>query len=90
VLLGDAPGQAEARLARRANPWTRIGLGPLGLVGDPAEILARVGRHLRLGVERFVLGFSHRDALSGALEAFAEHVVAPARAGITHTRREDP
>jgi alkanesulfonate monooxygenase SsuD/methylene tetrahydromethanopterin reductase-like flavin-dependent oxidoreductase (luciferase family) len=80
VLLGDAPGEAEARLARRSNPWTRIGLGPLGLVGDPEEILSRIDRHRRLGVERIVLGFSRRDALGGALEAFAERVMARARA----------
>src|SRR5438128_99202 len=29
VLLGT---DAEERLARRTNPWTRVGLGPLGLV----------------------------------------------------------
>jgi alkanesulfonate monooxygenase SsuD/methylene tetrahydromethanopterin reductase-like flavin-dependent oxidoreductase (luciferase family) len=79
VLLGDAPGEAEARLARRANPWTRIGLGPLGLVGDAETILSRVAEHRRLGVERIVLGFSRRDALGGALEAFAERVIARVR-----------
>lgn len=89
VLLGDAPGEAEARLARRSNPWTRLGLGRLGLVGDPQTILARIGEHRRLGVERFVLGFSQRDALGGALEAFAERVIAPARAEAT-TPSEDP
>lgn len=90
VLLGDAPGEAEARLARRSNPWTRIGLGPLGLVGDPPTILGRIAQHRRLGVRRFVLGFSQRDALGGALETFAERVVAPARASITDIRQEDP
>lgn len=90
VLMGDAPGEAEARLARRSNPWTRIGLGPLGLVGDPPTILARIGEHRRLGVERFVLGFSQRDALGEALEAFAERVIAPARGRTTDTRQEDP
>jgi len=80
VLLGERPGEAEARLARRTSPWTRIGLGPLGLVGDPAEVLSRIGAHRRLGVERLVLGFSRRDALGGALEAFARRVVDPARA----------
>lgn len=88
VLLGDAPGEAEARLARRSNPWTRIGLGRLGLVGDPPTILARIGEHRRLGVHRFVLGFSQRDLLGGALEAFAHRVVAPARAEAA-TRSED-
>ena len=78
VLLGDAPGEAEARLARRANPWTRIGLGRLGLVGDPKTILSRLDEHRRLGVERIVLGFSRRDALGGALEEFAERVIARA------------
>lgn len=90
VLLGDAPGEAEARLARRANPWTRIGLGPLGLVGDPPTILARIDAHRRLGVQRFVLGFSRRDALGGALEAFAQRVIGPARASTTDIRQEDP
>jgi hypothetical protein len=79
VLLGERPGEAEARLARRTSPWTRIGLGPLGLVGDPAEVLSRIGAHRRLGVERLVLGFSRRDALDGALERFATRVVEPAR-----------
>ncbi len=88
VLLGDAPGEAEARLARRSNPWTRIGLGPLGLVGDPPTVLARIAEHRALGVRRFVLGFSQRDALGGALEAFAQRVAAPARTR-TLTRSED-
>ena len=91
VLLGDEPGEAEARLARRSNPWTRVGLGRLGLVGDAETILARVEEHRRLGAERIVLGFSRRDALGGALEAFAERVVARARgATTTDTRGEAP
>jgi alkanesulfonate monooxygenase SsuD/methylene tetrahydromethanopterin reductase-like flavin-dependent oxidoreductase (luciferase family) len=89
VLLGAAPGEAEARLARRSSPWTRVGLGRLGLVGDPETILARIGEHRRLGVEGFVLGFSPRDARGAALEAFAERVVAPAREATTDTREED-
>lgn len=88
VLLGDARGEAEARLERRSSPWARVGLGRLGLVGDPATILARLGEHRRLGAERFVLGFSPRDSRGGALEAFAERVVAPARATATDTREE--
>ena len=82
VLLGDEPGEAEARLARRSNPWTRVGLGRLGLVGDAETILARVETR-RLGAERMVLGFSRRDALGGVLEAFAERVVARARGATT-------
>jgi alkanesulfonate monooxygenase SsuD/methylene tetrahydromethanopterin reductase-like flavin-dependent oxidoreductase (luciferase family) len=82
VLLGDEPGQAEARLARRTSPWTRIGLGPLGMVGDPETILSRIDEHRRLGVERIVLGFSPRDALGGALEAFAERVISRVPSGV--------
>jgi alkanesulfonate monooxygenase SsuD/methylene tetrahydromethanopterin reductase-like flavin-dependent oxidoreductase (luciferase family) len=88
VLLGDAPGDAEARLARRSSPWARVGLGRLGLVGDPATILARVDEHRRLGAEQIVLGFSSRDARGEAIQAFAERVVAPARASAAHTREE--
>jgi alkanesulfonate monooxygenase SsuD/methylene tetrahydromethanopterin reductase-like flavin-dependent oxidoreductase (luciferase family) len=90
VLLGDAPGEAQARLARRTNPWARIGLGPLGLVGDADEILARIDLHRRLGVERMVLGFSRRDALGGALEAFAERVIARMPPAADTTRGGDP
>jgi alkanesulfonate monooxygenase SsuD/methylene tetrahydromethanopterin reductase-like flavin-dependent oxidoreductase (luciferase family) len=88
VLLGEAPGEAEARLARRSSPWARVGLGRLGFVGDPATVLARIGEHRGMGVERFVLGFSPRDSRGEALEAFAERVVAPARATATDTREE--
>lgn len=88
VLLGEAPGEAEARLARRSSPWARVGLGRLGFVGDPATVLARIGEHRGMGVERFVLGFSPRDSRGEALEAFAERVVAPARAAATDTREE--
>ena len=68
--------EAEARLARRTNPWTRVGLGPLGLVGDPDEIARRIELHRALGVSELVLGFSRRDLETGAPERLAETVLA--------------
>lgn len=81
VLLAESVEEAEARLARRTSPWARIGLGPLGLVGDADEIAHRIDRHRALGVERIVLGFSKRDLDAGALERFADSVVARSRCG---------
>lgn len=75
VLLGETAAAAEARLARRSSPWARVGLGPLGLVGDADEIVRRVGLHRALGVERMVLGLSRRDLGRGVLETFAERVL---------------
>jgi alkanesulfonate monooxygenase SsuD/methylene tetrahydromethanopterin reductase-like flavin-dependent oxidoreductase (luciferase family) len=75
VLLGDRPGEAEARLARRTSAWTRIGLGPLGLVGDADEIARRIELHRSLGVSRLVLGCSRRDLREGVLERLAEQVL---------------
>jgi alkanesulfonate monooxygenase SsuD/methylene tetrahydromethanopterin reductase-like flavin-dependent oxidoreductase (luciferase family) len=75
VLLGDEPGEAEARLARRSSPWTRIGLGPLGLVGDDDEIARRIELHRSLGVSRIVIGCSRRDMREGVLERLAERVL---------------
>ena len=95
---GGARGRAARRRARRGRGPARAAVqsldpdrpGPAGLRGRSATILARIGEHRRLGVERFVLGFSQRDALGGAMEAFAERVIAPAREGMTDTRQEDP
>ena len=81
VLLGARPGEAEERLARRTSPWARIGLGPLGLVGDPAEISRRIELHRALGVSRIVIGFSRRDLGDGVLERLAEVVVRAADPG---------
>jgi alkanesulfonate monooxygenase SsuD/methylene tetrahydromethanopterin reductase-like flavin-dependent oxidoreductase (luciferase family) len=73
VLLG---ADAEERLARRTSPWTRVGLGPLGFVGDADEIARRIELHRALGVTRFVIGFSRRDLARGVLEDLAESVLA--------------
>jgi len=75
VLMGDRPGEAEARLTRRTSPWARIGLGPLGLVGDADEIARRIELHRSLGVSRMVIGFSRRDLREGVLERLAERVL---------------
>ena len=75
-LILEATGEeAEARLARRKNAWTRIGLGPLGLVGDADEVVRRVGLHRALGVSRLVIGLSRRDLAGDVLERLAEDVL---------------
>ena len=79
VLLAASVPEAEALLARRTSPWARIGLGPLGLVGDADEIARRIERHRALGVSRLVLGVSRRDMAEGALERFAETVLSRCR-----------
>lgn len=81
VLLAASVPEAEARLARRASPWARIGLGPLGLVGDADEIVRRVERHRALGVSGLVLGISRRDIAEHVLERFADSVIARSRCG---------
>lgn len=81
VLLAASVEEAEARLARRSSPWARVGLGPLGLVGDADEIVRRVGLHRDLGVERMAVGFSARDLEAGVLERLAEDVLPRVRRG---------
>jgi alkanesulfonate monooxygenase SsuD/methylene tetrahydromethanopterin reductase-like flavin-dependent oxidoreductase (luciferase family) len=75
LLLAGSVEEAEARLARRSSPWARVGLGPLGLVGDGDEIVRRVELHRALGVGRMVVGMSARDLEAGVLERFAERVL---------------
>ena len=75
LILEPTVAAAEARLARRTNPFTRIGLGSLGLVGDPDEVLRRIDLHRALGVSRIVVGLSRRDLATGALERLAEEVL---------------
>lgn len=70
---------AEERLSRRASPWTRIGLGPLGLVGDADEIVLRIRRLQGLGARRLVLGFGRKDLARGGLEAFAGEILSRVR-----------
>jgi alkanesulfonate monooxygenase SsuD/methylene tetrahydromethanopterin reductase-like flavin-dependent oxidoreductase (luciferase family) len=79
LLLAPSVEEAEARLARRSSPWARVGLGPLGLVGDPDEIVRRIGLHRDLGVTRMVVGLSGRDVEHGVLERFAEQVLSRVR-----------
>lgn len=75
LVLAGSVAEAEARLARRSSPWARVGLGPLGLVGDADEIVRRIELHRALGVERMVVGISGRDLESGVLEQFARDVL---------------
>jgi hypothetical protein len=75
LILERTSAEAEARLARRKNAWTRIGLGPLGLVGDADEVVRRVGLHRALGVSRIVIGLSRRDLAGDVLERLAEDVL---------------
>jgi FMNH2-dependent dimethyl sulfone monooxygenase len=75
LILERTSAEAEARLARRKNVWTRIGLGPLGLVGDADEVVRRVGLHRALGVSRIVIGLSRRDLAGDVLERLAEDVL---------------
>jgi alkanesulfonate monooxygenase SsuD/methylene tetrahydromethanopterin reductase-like flavin-dependent oxidoreductase (luciferase family) len=75
LILEATAEEAEARLARRQSAWTRIGLGPLGLVGDADEVARRVGLHRALGVSRLVIGVSRRDLADGVLERLAEDVL---------------
>ncbi|MBM3676708.1 MAG: LLM class flavin-dependent oxidoreductase [Actinobacteria bacterium] len=80
LVLADTVEAAEERLARRWSPWARVGLGPLGLVGDGDEIVRRVELHRALGVTRMVVGISVRDLERGVLERFAEDVLPLVRA----------
>jgi hypothetical protein len=80
LILEPTVAEAEARLARRTSAWARIGLGPLGLVGDADEIVRRIGVHRSLGASRIVVGLSRRDLARGVLERFAEDVLPRARA----------
>jgi FMNH2-dependent dimethyl sulfone monooxygenase len=75
LILERTSAEAEARLARRKSAWTRIGLGPLGLVGDADEVVRRVGLHRALGVSRIVIGLSRRDLAGDVLERLAEDVL---------------
>lgn len=75
LILEATVAEAEARLARRTSAWTRIGLGPLGLVGDADELVRRIGLHRELGVSRLIVGVSRRDLAGGVLERFAEDVL---------------
>ena len=75
LILEATAREAEARLARRTSDWTRIGLGPLGLVGDADEVVRRIGLHRALGVERIVVGLSRRDLAGGVLERLGADVL---------------
>ena len=75
LILEATVEDAEARLARRTSDWTRIGLGPLGLVGDADEVVRRIGVHRALGVEHIVVGLSRRDLAGGVLERLGEDVL---------------
>jgi alkanesulfonate monooxygenase SsuD/methylene tetrahydromethanopterin reductase-like flavin-dependent oxidoreductase (luciferase family) len=75
LILEATVEEAEARLARRTSDWTRIGLGPLGLVGDADEVVRRIAVHRALGVERMVVGLSRRDLAGGVLERLGEDVL---------------
>jgi alkanesulfonate monooxygenase SsuD/methylene tetrahydromethanopterin reductase-like flavin-dependent oxidoreductase (luciferase family) len=75
LILEATVEEAGARLARRTSDWTRIGLGPLGLVGDADEVVRRIGVHRALGVERIVVGLSRRDLAGGVLERLGEDVL---------------
>jgi alkanesulfonate monooxygenase SsuD/methylene tetrahydromethanopterin reductase-like flavin-dependent oxidoreductase (luciferase family) len=75
VVLAESAARAEERAARRASPWARIGLGPLGLVGDADELVRRIELHRGLGVSRLALGLSRRDLAGGTLERLAETVL---------------
>ena len=80
LILEASVEAAEARLARRTSSWTRIGLGPLGLVGDADEVVRRIGVHRALGVSRIVVGLSRRDLAGDVLERLAEDVLPRVRA----------
>jgi alkanesulfonate monooxygenase SsuD/methylene tetrahydromethanopterin reductase-like flavin-dependent oxidoreductase (luciferase family) len=75
ALLAATVEEAHARLGRRASRFARVGLGPLGLVGDADEIVRRIERHRQLGVSRIAIGFSPADLERGMPEEFAETVL---------------
>jgi alkanesulfonate monooxygenase SsuD/methylene tetrahydromethanopterin reductase-like flavin-dependent oxidoreductase (luciferase family) len=75
LLFASSVREAEERLARRTSAWARVGLGPLGLVGDADEIVRRIGLHRELGVSRMVVGVSPRDVERGVIEELARAVL---------------